>query len=61
MSEFDTQGDHHDFSDPERFVDPSTHEIDEAREEAEATDMHDPKGPRFHSTHADLWDQREGK
>jgi len=24
-----------------------------------AYDPHDPKGPRFHSTHADIWDARE--
>lgn len=24
-------------------------------------DIHDPKGPKYHSTHADIWDQREGK
>jgi hypothetical protein len=30
-------------------------------EGAGAYDLHDPKGPRFHSVHADIWDQREGK
>lgn len=25
----------------------------------EAYDLHDPKGPRYYSTHADIWDNRE--
>ncbi len=27
----------------------------------EPYDLHDPKGPRYHSVHADIWDLREGK
>jgi hypothetical protein len=52
----DTQGDQHDFSDPERFVDPSSHEIED--DSYEATDT---KHPQYHSLHADLYDMREGK
>lgn len=29
--------------------------------DAEAYEANDPKGPAYHSTHADIWDQREGK
>lgn len=27
----------------------------------DAYEANDPKGPAYHSTHADIWDQREGK
>lgn len=33
----------------------------EGFDDADGYEISDPKHPRYHSTHADLWDAREGK
>jgi hypothetical protein len=48
--------DHPAFDQPEFNPEPPDEEPDD-----DAYDIHDPKGPKYHSTHADIWDQREGK